>query len=286
MAGFLGLGNYSKPGKGVSKNTPEKKRFFLFWEIFFRKFWKIIQANLLYAIGLIPMVASFLLLIMWGAASNMGIAVSLLAFLLSAAIGGVATAGLTYIMRNYSREQHAFLMSDFWDAMKNNWKQAAITGVLQMLACIIVYYTASFYYANTERSVLYLILFGISLFLGIVLLFSFYYVYLLIITIDLKLIPLYKNALILSVLGLKTNLITTFFLAVIIAPIVLFFPLTLILIILIVPALISLIICFNSFQYVKKYCIDPFYANQEASAQEDQTPKEDESVFSDDMTKE
>lgn len=29
MAGFFGLFNYSKPGKGVDKNAPEKKTIFL-----------------------------------------------------------------------------------------------------------------------------------------------------------------------------------------------------------------------------------------------------------------
>ena len=35
MAGFLGFGNFQKPGKGVKKNEPEKKRFFNFLSFFF-----------------------------------------------------------------------------------------------------------------------------------------------------------------------------------------------------------------------------------------------------------
>ncbi len=279
--GFLGIGNYSKPGKGVSKDTPEKKRFFLFWEIFFRKFWKIIQANLLYVLCFVPFVFSFVLLIMWGSNSTFGIVISVIALTISAGIGGTATAGITYIMRSYAKEQHAFLVSDFVDAIKNNWKQASITGILQALGGIIVYYSSSFYYANIQNFNIHVVLFGISLLLGILLLFSSYYVYLLMVTIDLKLVPLLKNALIMSILGLRTNLITTFFVALIIVPTVLLLPYTVVLVVLIVPAWIQLILSFNSYQYVKKYCIDPYYANQEESDSNDKLKSE--SVFSDDI---
>ena len=34
-----------KEGPGVSKDAPEKKRFFLFFELYFRKFWKMIELN-------------------------------------------------------------------------------------------------------------------------------------------------------------------------------------------------------------------------------------------------
>ena len=39
--GFL-QANYNKPGAGVRKNAPQKKEFVLFFEIYFRKFWKLV----------------------------------------------------------------------------------------------------------------------------------------------------------------------------------------------------------------------------------------------------
>ncbi len=180
----------------------------------------------MYVLCFVPLAFSLVLFILWGSSSVVGIVISVLAMVLSAGIGGTATAGVTYIMRNYAKEQHAFLGSDFLDAVKNNWKQASLTGILQTLAGFVVYYSASFYYANIQNSNFYVVLFGITLLLGILLLFSSYYVYLLMITIDLKLIQMYKNALIMSILGLRTNLITTFFVALIIVPTVLFLPYT------------------------------------------------------------
>ena len=38
--------NYTKEGPGVEKNAPQKKRFFVFFEIYFRKFWKMLQSVL------------------------------------------------------------------------------------------------------------------------------------------------------------------------------------------------------------------------------------------------
>ena len=40
--------NFSKPCKGVDKEEQQKRPFFLFFELYFSKFWKMIQLNLLY----------------------------------------------------------------------------------------------------------------------------------------------------------------------------------------------------------------------------------------------
>ena len=41
---FLGFGaDYEKAGSGISKNAPKKKPFFLFWEMYFGRFWKLIN---------------------------------------------------------------------------------------------------------------------------------------------------------------------------------------------------------------------------------------------------
>lgn len=278
--GFLGLGNYAKPGKGVSKNEPEKKRFFLFFELWFRKFWKIIQVNLLYSLFFVPLVMSVVLFFAWGIESTFGTIVSVVACVVSSAIVGIATAGVTYILRSYSQQKHSFLLSDFFDTIKGNWKQASVTGVLLSILLSTLFFSGQFYFNESSSSVFYLVLFGLTALFGILLLFASYYVYLLIVTVDLKLPALYKNAFLLGILGLKTNLITTFFVALIVIPTVLFFPLSIVVFVVIIPALVQFILCFNSYQYIQKYCIDPFYAQNA-----DQQPLEsvDQPVFSDDI---
>lgn len=75
MAGFLGFGNYDKPGKGVGKDEPQKHAFFYFFELYFRKFWKIIEANLLFSFSACLFGAELLLLIGFG--KNPGLPISL-----------------------------------------------------------------------------------------------------------------------------------------------------------------------------------------------------------------
>ena len=83
--------NYLKEGKGVSKeqNTP---RLILFFQIYFRKFWNLISLNLLYIAFCIPIITI-----------------------------GPATAAMTKILRNYAREEHAFLWGDFLETFKKNF---------------------------------------------------------------------------------------------------------------------------------------------------------------------
>ena len=45
----FGLFNY-KPSPGVDKGRPIKNRFSTFFELYFRKFWKLLELNLLFAL--------------------------------------------------------------------------------------------------------------------------------------------------------------------------------------------------------------------------------------------
>ncbi len=46
---LFGLFNYSKEGPGISKNEPKKRTFVVFFETFFRNFWKFIPVSLVYS---------------------------------------------------------------------------------------------------------------------------------------------------------------------------------------------------------------------------------------------
>ena len=55
----LKIFNPTRTGKGVDKNQPEKKRFFLFFDLFFRKFWNICLVNLMFFVTLLRSSFSF-----------------------------------------------------------------------------------------------------------------------------------------------------------------------------------------------------------------------------------
>lgn len=61
------------------------------------------------------------------------------------AITGPSSAGAAYIMRNWARDQHAFLMSDFKDAFKGNWKQALGISVITAFVPAVAYTAVSYY---------------------------------------------------------------------------------------------------------------------------------------------
>ena len=60
-------------------------------------------------------------------------------------ITGPSSAGAAYIMRNWARDQHAFLFSDFKDAFKSNWKQALGVSVINAFVPVLGYTAVSFY---------------------------------------------------------------------------------------------------------------------------------------------
>lgn len=61
------------------------------------------------------------------------------------AITGPSSAGAAYVMRNWARDQHAFLFSDYKDAFKSNWKQALGISCLTAFVPVLTYTAVSFY---------------------------------------------------------------------------------------------------------------------------------------------
>ena len=116
MAGFFGLFNYEKEGPGISKNAPKKKTFIVFFETFFRNFWKFITINLVYDLISVPVLTN-----------------------------GLASAGLTNVTRNIARDKHSFGLSDFFDTLKKNWKQALPAGIINTLVYAMLFFDIYFF---------------------------------------------------------------------------------------------------------------------------------------------
>ena len=115
---------YDKPGRGIDPDAPQKRSFFRYIDIFRRKPMHFIKANLLYdAVGFIfalPFFIAFFFLFsaMFFASEQTGelsvYMAAIIAFFTTGAyisvMGiGPVTAGMTYIYRNYAREEHAWL---------------------------------------------------------------------------------------------------------------------------------------------------------------------------------
>ena len=61
------------------------------------------------------------------------------------AITGPFTAGLSYVTRNWARDEHAFIWSDYKDAIKSNWKISLVVSLITSVIPIIVFEGWRFY---------------------------------------------------------------------------------------------------------------------------------------------
>lgn len=242
MAGMFSFLDTSKPGPGVSKNAPQKKRFFLFWELYARKIWKLVLANLLYVLLSLPVITH-----------------------------GLAQAGLTFVTRNYVQQKHVFLPSDFWDTVKKNAKQALIIGIEELLICALLGFDLVYAWNGLMMgetvSIGALLFFAVSLFIAISFLQIRYYLYIQVITFKLSVKQIWKNSILLSIAGFKQNLILSVSLGFIYALAILVFlafgvlsaGLLIVAYVFFFPAFRSFLIQFNVFPLIKKHIIDPYY---------------------------
>lgn len=229
--GILNMKGYNKPGKGVDPLAPKSEGIVLFFEIFIRKFWKLIQANLLFIVFNIP--AFLILFYLSGLFSNavlnaypneiaqlVGLSapdtsnadyniayvlvdsgIRICAMLIFTIFwgSGPASAGLHYVLRNYAREEHSFLLSDFKDAYKENFKQSIAVFIIDIIFMFVFFYAISFYSSqdNIMKYAVY-IMYCLVIFYTIIHLF----IYPLMVRYKLSLPKLFKNAALFAMVSL------------------------------------------------------------------------------------
>lgn len=283
MAGIFGLFDYTKEGPGVPKDAPPKSRFIIFFEVLARKFWKIVQVNLLFAVCNIP---SYILLYFLGifilslppvvesiegikAALSLEIEMGEILYitllpLLSVFVClplitvGPAQAGMTYILRNYSREEHAFLFSDFLEHAKKNFKQSMIVGAINILITLLVMLDIYLVPFSQISSLLKTIISTLIIVGYVIFMMMNMYIYPMMVTFKLTIKQLYRNALLFAFMKLIPNLLILIVcVAVVIVPFQLSPVAGYLLFIFITMALVSYIINFYVYPKIDKYMIQP-----------------------------
>jgi uncharacterized membrane protein YesL len=260
--------NYDRPGPGVRKDEPQKNAFIRFFAILFRKFTQFIELNLLFAAFVF---GAFVVAYLVSSFMPDWLVLFLIILLVSPFL-----AGLTFVTRNYAREEHAFLLSDFFEASKNNWKAFLINGMVCYFLYFILSIAIKFYYSKLAYGLWYGFSLCICIAIALLLIFAQYYVPVMIITFDLKLIQIYKNALIFAVLGLWRNLLLTIllgFLAVLLyfsPAIILTFLIGIVFTITLLFSFSAFLINFTIYPLIYKMMIVPYYnkMNNEQDEQE------------------
>ena len=175
--GFFDRFYYGKAGKhDYTEMDMPKTRVSLFFLVLKDHFFDLVKVNLLQVVFWIPfMLWTFinlaaiqsidvesLLAQESGAMQIMGAMASYLVMWLIGlipclAITGPSSAGAAYVMRNWARDQHSFLFSDFKDAFKGNWKQALGVSCITAVVPTLVYTGVTYYGQMAGSNVLMMV---------------------------------------------------------------------------------------------------------------------------------
>lgn len=131
------------------------------------------------------------------------VAIQVLLFLLSMLAYGPVKCGITYVLRNYSRETHSWV-SDIWDKARENWKQGMLFGVLDCVIAALVVFNMTYQPFEGTETIAQLAKY-LTLLLAMFYVFMRKYIYLMIVTVQLNLRSLVKNAWLLAFIGIFRN---------------------------------------------------------------------------------
>lgn len=79
------------------------------------------------------------------------------------AVTGPFNTGVSYVMRNWARDEHSFVLSDFAAALKANWKQGLIFGTISGMVPLLSFICFRFYLDMADQSALFMLPLAITL---------------------------------------------------------------------------------------------------------------------------
>ena len=289
--------------------SPTLKRYF---KLLGRKFWRLISVNLmmlpmlipillavyfylssdttpientplfsqLYGAGLIDATpASTMLLDIFGAQLNIPVYDNTTTYvIIGIAIGflvitfGWQNVGISYILRNMVRGEPVFIFSDYFYAIKRNLKQGFLMGLLDFIILFLLGFNYLYYSSMPSSFWIDFCYFAILL-IAILYFFMRLYLYLMLVTFELSIRKILKNALIFSVLGIKRSIMAL--LGIIVISALQFFlfsvlgmAIPLILMLLYYLGITSFTCAYAAYPTIERYMIDPYL--------DELTQKEDE----------
>ncbi len=298
------LFDMNRDGKGVDPGEDTTPNLKFFFKLLWRKLSKIISLNMLMIIQVIPLIIclylyfiatpttptqyfpeySALFGIQEAASSSVSsLNLSIFSFQLGLpsyntyiywVIGilalfqiityGWQKIGSIYVIRGLVRGDSVFILSDFFYAIRKNLKQGFVLGLIDCIAMFALVFDVYYFYTSPQtpfNNFMYVMTIALIV---LYIIFRFY-TYLMVVTFDMKLRKVFKNALIFIVLGIKRNLMALLGLAIVTAIavllIVIFLPMGLG-VTLVLPFIYYLGICafiytYAAYPIIKKYMIDP-----------------------------
>lgn len=228
---------------GVKKYGAEKRGFIQFFILFFRGYGKLMYSGFLTLLLNVLIIPS-----------------------------GLGQVGQARIARIAARDRHSF-GSDYFEAIKKNWKLALVSGIINNV--IFIFSGMSLYTMITNPEAGGTLMVIITAFSFLLITFIKYYTSPIILTFNVNLGQLYKNAIILSFAGFWRNILIL--ILHIAAHIIILLPLlfdlyvgtgiAICLYLLLIPAFTSFATQYNVFPVMFKYMIEPFMKEHEGEGE-------------------
>lgn len=224
MSGLFNI-DYEKAGPGIPEDGTQENGFIRFFSILQRKFWALISLNLMQVLFSLPAfaVSAFFFSYMYkGIMTNAAdidlsyrIFVGFTLIAMQLVTIGPFQAGFVYVLRNYAREENAYVWSDFIKGIKENYKRALAVTVIDLVVVFLVSYVYMFYTTNAAGiGAMSQICQVILIIFAVIYAMIHMYIYPMMVTLDLTVKQLYGNAIRFAVAKFLPNLLI---LAVIIA---------------------------------------------------------------------
>ncbi|MBE6655425.1 MAG: DUF624 domain-containing protein [Ruminococcaceae bacterium] len=114
---------------------------------------------------------------------------------------GLVNVGTTYLLRNMVIGEPVFIWSDFWYAVRRNFKQGFLFGILDILLIALI--PINVMILSQGAGFVNGLLFWLNLVIGVLYVMMRCYIYLQMITFDLSIRKILKNSLIFAFIGIK-----------------------------------------------------------------------------------
>ena len=215
--------NYNKPGPGIDKDAPKKKGIFLYFELVWRKLGKLFLSNMLYVLISLPVLLVYHFIAFYTLSALLpaemmesGVAFSQAVLLLTVVMcvlwgTGPVSCGYTFLLRNFAREQHVWLTSDFFEHIKKNFKQSLIIFIIDLIVLVTGTNAIYFYWSMADK--IPALAYVSYAMIGVMAIYTFmhFYMYEFLVTFKISVKEVYKNSLIMAFGALPMNIFLTVF---------------------------------------------------------------------------
>ena len=298
-----------KDGKGVKKEKQRPLNFINFFMTLPRRFGKLVSLNLVIIFGNFPLIFPLLAATgyfstlrtgpaydmfgtvyslmkhqpspavssLWGiygvqVESHLPNTTTMVLYalgLLSLLLLGPICTGCAYVTRNLVRGESVSVLSDFFYAIKRNFRQGFILGLIDAFLSVMLVWDILFFYSNSATGGMIGMMFILSLCMAVIYFFMRFYMYQILVTFELSIFKILKNSLIFSLLGIWRNLVATLGMVAIIiltySFLAVYLPLALAVVVICGFSLCVYLAAYAAYPKVKEYMIDPYYKEEEYS---------------------